>query len=104
MDYAEYYQLSVKERPQVRDIYELIRQRESEIERFQKEIERAQKEMEALRLAARLLDDNSEPRPISVPAPAIARETPVYNAAPVTRPAATSAATPTPWASAKQFP
>ena len=107
MDYAEYYQkLSVKERLQVRDIYELIRQRESEIERFQKEIERAQKEMEALRLAAKLLDDGSEPMPRAVtpPASTIAPETPVYNAAPATRLATTPAATPTPWASAKQFP
>jgi hypothetical protein len=87
----------------VRDIYELIRQRETEIERFQKDIERVQSEVDALRLAAKLLDDNSEaPRPIAVPATPIAREGQGYPT-PVVRPAA-AAPTPGPWASAKQFP
>ena len=87
----------------MRDIYELIRQRETEIERFQKDIERVQREVDALRLAAKLLDDSTEtPRPIAVPATPIAREGQGYPT-PVVRPA-TAAPTSGPWASAKQFP
>jgi hypothetical protein len=87
----------------VRDIYELIRQRETEIERLHKDIERVQSEVEALRLAAKLLDDSTEaPRPIAVPATPIAREGQGYPA-PAVRPA-TATPTPGPWASAKQFP
>jgi arsenate reductase-like glutaredoxin family protein len=86
----------------VRDIYELIRQRETEIERLQKDIERVQTEVEALQLAAKLLDDSTEaPRPIAVPA-TIAREGQGYPT-PAVRPA-TATPTPGPWASAKQFP
>lgn len=89
----------------MRDIYELIRQREAEIERFQREIDRVQKEMDALRIAARLLEDNSEaPRPVAVAAAPVAREAQVYSATPASRPASTATATPVPWASAKQFP
>lgn len=84
----------------MRDIYELIRQREADVERFEKEIERAHTELDALRLAAKLLDENAEtPRPVAVTANAAAAS---FGTTPV-RPA-TPAATPTPWASAKQFP
>jgi hypothetical protein len=82
----------------VRDIYELIRQREADVERFEKEIERAHTELDALRLAAKLLDENAEtPRPVAVTAAAAS-----FGTTPV-RPT-TPAPTPTPWASAKQFP
>ena len=85
----------------MRDIYELIRQREADVERFEKEIERAHTELDALRIAAKLLDENAEtPRPVAVTANAAAAS---FGATPV-RPATTPAATPTPWASAKQFP
>ena len=43
----------------MKDIYELIRQKESEFERVQKEVE-------ALRIAVRLLDENSESRTTTV--------------------------------------
>ena len=85
----------------MRDIYELIRQPEADVERFEKEIERAHTQLDALRLAAKLLDENAEtPRPIAVNANAAAAS---FGASPV-RPTTTPAATPTPWASAKQFP
>jgi len=88
----------------VRDIYELIRQRETEIERLEKDIERVQNEVEALRLAAKLLDDATDaPRPVAVPATPIARETQGYPT-PVARPATTPSPSPSAWASAKQFP
>lgn len=80
----------------MKDIYELIRQKEAEYERVQKEVE-------ALRIAVRLLDENSEARTTTVSAPAVARDSQGYAATPAPR-AATPAATPTAWASAKQFP
>jgi len=85
-----------EERILVKDIYELIRQKESEFERVQKEVE-------ALRIAVRLLDENSESRTTTVNTPAAARDSQGYAATPAPR-ANTPAATPTPWASAKQFP
>jgi hypothetical protein len=86
----------------VRDINELIRQRETETVRLHNEIERIQKELEALRLTAKLLGEIPEPGRSA--ASSIPSVTPVYNAAPSARPAATPAATPNTWASAKQFP
>ena len=89
---------------QVRNINELIRNRELETVRLQKELERIQIELEALRLSAKLLDENETARgPIATTTP-ITRETPVYNAAPTTRPAVSPAPTTNTWASAKQFP
>jgi hypothetical protein len=82
----------------VRDINELIRQRETETVRLRNEIERIQKELEALRLTAKLLDEI--PEPIRSAVPSVPSVTPVYNAAP----AAAPAGTPNTWASAKQFP
>ena len=87
----------------MRDIYELIRQRAADVERFEKEIERAQKELDALRLSAKLLDENADARPAAVTPTPISRDSQAYGATPA-RPATTPAATPTPWASAKQFP
>ena len=89
----------------MRDIYELIRQREADVERFEKEIERAQRELEALRLSAKLLDDNADAvlRPAAVSPTPITRDGQGYGTTPA-RPATTPAVTPTPWASAKQFP
>jgi hypothetical protein len=81
----------------MKDIYEIIRHKEIELERVQKEID-------ALHLAARLLDDTKEMPRAAAPAPAT-RETPGY-AAPTPRPqpAPTPTVTPSAWASAKQFP
>lgn len=78
----------------MKDIYTLIRQKEADIERIQRELE-------ALRLSARLLEEDARPvtaSPASVP-------TTVYNAAPPKpQSVATATATPAAWASAKQFP
>jgi hypothetical protein len=86
----------------VRDINELIRQRESETVRLRNEIERIQKELEALRLTAKLLDEIPEPTRSAVSS--VPSVTPVYNATSSAQPAAAPAATPNTWASAKQFP
>lgn len=79
----------------MKDIYELLSQKEIEFERVQKEVE-------ALRIAARLLDDSAEVRTATV-TPQAARDTQGYAATAAPR-ATTPAATPTAWASAKQFP
>jgi hypothetical protein len=80
----------------MKDIYELLSQKEIEFERVQKEVE-------ALRIAVRLLDDSSDARTAPAPVPTPARDNQGYAATPAPR-ATTPAATPTPWASAKQFP
>jgi len=80
----------------VKDIYELLSQKEIEFERVQKEVE-------ALRIAARLLDDSAEVRTATATPQAASRDTQGY-AATTTPRATTPAATPTAWASAKQFP
>lgn len=74
----------------MKDIYELIRQKEGDLERIQREID-------ALRLSAKLLEENGR-----TPAGATAASTPttVYSPSPKPQPVAT----PTAWASAKQFP
>jgi len=79
----------------VKDIYELLSQKEIEFERVQKEVE-------ALRIAARLLDDSDQVRAAAAP-PAPARDNQGYATPPAPR-AATPGASPTAWASAKQFP
>jgi hypothetical protein len=78
----------------MKDIYELIRQRENDLERIEKELD-------ALRIAARLLDDAKEQS-----ARAAATVATSFTPAPTPRPqpAATPTAAATPWASAKQFP
>jgi hypothetical protein len=78
----------------MRDIYEVIRQKEADLERIQHEID-------ALRLSAKLLEDNSRPavsasQPLSAP-------TNVYATTPKPQPTQPVAA-PAAWASAKQFP
>lgn len=90
----------------MRDIYELIRQKETDIGRFEKEIERVRKELDALRLAAKLLDEGAEVRTTTVAAATVARETQTYGPTPAPRPASapSPAASPSAWASAKQFP
>jgi hypothetical protein len=90
----------------VRDIYELIRQREADVERYEKEIDRAHKELEALRVAVRLLDDNSDAaaRSVVMTSTPTMREPQAYNANPPARPVVAPAPTPAAWASAKQFP
>jgi len=81
----------------MRDIYELIRQKESDLERIKKEVE-------VLRMAARLLDDDSGSRTVVVAPATASRESQVYGAPAVARPAAAPTAPPSAWASAKQFP
>lgn len=78
----------------MKDIYTLIRQKEADMERIQHELE-------ALRLSARLMEEDTRPAtatPASVP-------TTVYNATPAKpQPAPQPTSTPAAWASAKQFP
>ena len=76
----------------MRDIYELIRQKEAELARLKTEVD-------ALRIAARLLDDAGA----SVSSAASGTTSPVLSAPPVNRPPAIGS-TPSAWASAKQFP
>lgn len=84
-----------KKEPGMKDIYNLIRQKEADLERIQHELE-------ALRLSARLLEEDTRPLAATT-APSAA--SPVFNAPPAkpqtgTQPSASPAA----WASAKQFP
>ena len=81
----------------MRDIYELIRQKESDLERIKKEVE-------ALRIAVKLLDDDASSRAVVVAPAVAARENQGYGAPAVARPAAAPPVPPTAWASAKQFP
>ena len=81
----------------MRDIYELIRQKESDLERIKKEVD-------VLRMAAKLLDDDAGSRTIVVAPAAAGRENQVYGAPAVARPGAAPTAPPSAWASAKQFP
>ena len=75
----------------MKDIYELIRQKESDLERIQREID-------ALRLSAKLLEDSGR---TSVAAASASAATTIYSPTPKpSQPTATPAA----WASAKQFP
>lgn len=80
----------------MKDIYELLSQKEIEYERVQKEVE-------ALRIAVKLLDDSAEVRTVAASPSPVARESQGYAAQSAPR-ATTPAATPTAWASAKQFP
>lgn len=76
----------------MKDIYELIRQKEADLERIQREVE-------ALRLSAKLLEESSR----TPAAAATASATTIYSPpskSHQTQPTATPAA----WASAKQFP
>ena len=89
----------------MRDIYELIRERETDVDRHQKEIERIQKELDALRLTAKLLDDSNDVnRAVASPVPAAVREIAAYGGTAVTSGPAPVGQTPSAWASAKQFP
>lgn len=74
----------------MRDIYDVIRQKEADLERVQREID-------ALRLSAKLLEDSAR---VPTPAPL-----PAYTAnQPKPQSSTPAAATPNTWASAKQFP
>jgi len=73
----------------MKDIYDVIRQKEAELERVQREID-------AMRLSAKLLEDTAR---VSMPA-----TVPVYSA-PQSKPQPSNpTAAPVSWASAKQFP
>ena len=78
----------------MKDIYNLIRQKEADLETIQHELE-------ALRLSAKLLEEDTRP----VAAATSSAASTVFNAVPA-KPQTGSqpAATPTAWASAKQFP
>ena len=69
----------------MKDIYELLSQKEIEFERVQKEVE-------ALRIAAKLLDDSAEVRTTAAPAAPASRDTQGYATTPAPR-ATTPAAT-----------
>lgn len=74
----------------MRDIYDVIRQKEADLERIQRDID-------ALRLSAKLLEDSAR---VATPA-----AVPAYTASQPKPQSSTSAATtPNSWASAKQFP
>ena len=78
----------------MKDIYELIRQKEADMERIRHELD-------ALRLSARLLEEDG--RASASPSPAVS--SPTYA---MTQPKSSAAAQPTAspsaWATAKQFP
>ena len=75
----------------MKDIYEVIRQKEAELQRIQHEIE-------ALRLSAKLLEDAGRP--------ASAVPVQVFSSAAAAKPQPSTqpASSPNAWATAKQFP
>jgi len=73
----------------MKDIYDVIRQKEADLERVQREIE-------ALRLSAKLLEDSAR----TSPSPSV----PHYAATSTKTSSAQPASAPAAWASAKQFP
>jgi hypothetical protein len=75
----------------MKDIYEVIRQKEADLQRIQHEIE-------ALRLSAKLLEDAARPTP--------AAPVQVFSAAAATKPQTSTQPTSSSnaWATAKQFP
>jgi hypothetical protein len=79
----------------MKDIYNLIRQKEADLERIQHELE-------ALRLSARLLEEDTRPT-VAATSPSAASA--VFNAPPA-KPQTGGQPSPAPaaWASAKQFP
>jgi hypothetical protein len=77
----------------MKEIYDLIRQKEGDLERIQREID-------ALRLSAKLLEDSGRPAASS----GAAAPTTTYNAPSKTQVPGQATAAPSAWASAKQFP
>ena len=75
----------------MKDIYEVIRQKEADLQRIQHEIE-------ALRLSAKLLEEAGRPAP--------AAPVQVFSAAAAAKPQTSTQPTSSPnaWATAKQFP
>jgi hypothetical protein len=76
-----------KELPQMKNIYEVMRQKEAEIQQLQREIE-------ALRTAARLLADENDPSPDSFGRSSSSAGTGPMSTAPVLRPAASQSPVP----------
>ncbi len=76
-----------EEVPQMKNIFEVMRQKEAEIQQLQREIE-------ALRTAARLLADESDPSPDSFARSSSSAGAGSMNTAPVLRPAASQSAIP----------
>ena len=81
----------------MKDIYEVIRQKEADLERIERELE-------ALRLSAKLLEESVRPAVAAASISTPTASTPVYNANPARPSSAQPTAAPTAWASAKQFP
>ena len=78
----------------MKDIYEVIRQKEADLERIERELE-------ALRLSAKLLDESTRPASAAIPTPP---SSPAYSPTPARQTTGQPAPAPAAWASAKQFP
>jgi hypothetical protein len=83
-----------KKEPGMKDIYNLIRQKEADLERIQHELE-------ALRLSARLLEEDTRSTAATT-SPSAASA--VFSTPAKPQTGAQPSATPAAWASAKQFP
>ena len=88
-------QPELKERA-MKDIYEVIRQKEADLERIQREVE-------ALKLSAKLLEENARPA-VTAASTAMPAATPAYSPTPARPSPGQPVAAPSAWASAKQFP
>lgn len=77
----------------MKEIYDLIRQKEGDLERIQREID-------ALRLSAKLLEDSGRTTASST----ATAPTTTYSAPSKTQVPSQTSASPVAWASAKQFP
>jgi len=81
----------------MKDIYEVIRQKEADLERIERELE-------ALRLSLKLLEDNTRPAVAAASISTPAAPAPAYNPTPARQSTGQPTAAPAAWASAKQFP
>ena len=81
----------------MKDIYDVIRQKEADLERIERELE-------ALRLSAKLLEESARPVIAAASVSTPPASTPAYNPTPARQSTGQPAAAPTAWASAKQFP
>jgi len=81
----------------MKDIYEVIRQKEADLERIERELE-------ALRLSAKLLEESSRAGLAAASNSTPTVSIPAYSPAPARQSTGQPAAAPAAWASAKQFP
>jgi hypothetical protein len=86
--------IPLEKEPGMKDIYNLIRQKEADLERIQHELE-------ALRLSARLLEEDTRSTAATT-SPSAASA--VFSTPAKPQTGAQPSATPAAWASAKQFP